>query len=270
LLDVIALDDQGRDDLLFVRRNHGTVAGKDFCHQLHRLITELVGLLDDCSVYGALPDARQGRIVFVEANDLDLSDLSGILHGVENRRAIVVPQADQGRNVRVLNQRVGGVRFGANRLRVVRAHVDDLYVGPFDRFLYSFETVLGVLGIHLTDEDHDLAAFGQNLFDQLAVLAAGGFVVGAEIARAVAKRRVAVLRDDQNLLGERIDHRRLIAWIDGANGDSGDALSHQVVDDAPLLGCGSVRWNPELDFDVWDLPARLFASSARDRPEVGG
>ena len=65
-------------------------------------------------------------------------------------------------------------------------------------------------------------------------LPAGGDVVGADVALALAVGRVAVVREDERLLRRVVQHRRLVGRIDRADGDAVHAFRQQVVHDALL------------------------------------
>ena len=105
--------------------------------------------------------------------------------------------------------------------------------------------------------------------NELAGLAAGRHVVGADVAGARRLRRVAVLREHQGALRRGVDQRGLVLRIDGGDGDPVHALGEQVVDDALLLGGGAVGGEPELGFDVRQLGVGLLHAAPGDRPEVG-
>ena len=67
---------------------------------------------------------------------------------------------------------------------------------------------------HGADEQHDLAAVGQRLLDQLARLLAGRDVVGADIEHAVALGRVAVGGEQHRLLGHLVQDVGRVGGID--------------------------------------------------------
>src|SRR5213593_2625943 len=46
-VDVVSLDDQRGDDLLFVRGNHGSIAVEKLGQHVNGLIAEFIGLLND-------------------------------------------------------------------------------------------------------------------------------------------------------------------------------------------------------------------------------
>src|SRR2546423_755499 len=144
---------------------------------------------------------------------------------------------------------------------------EDLLAGRDARLIAAQH--LGFLRIAFADEEHDPAAVGQGLFDQVASLFAGGVIVGAEIAGAVALRGVAVLGEDERLFGDIVDHLDLIGGIDRADGDAGDAFGEQGVNDAFLFGSGAFAGNFEFDFDVGQVLISLFAAAPSNRPEVG-
>ena len=72
-----------------------------------------------------------------------------------------------------------------------------------DRLLDALQPLLRVARVELADEERDLAALRQRFLDQLAGLPAGRDVVGADVALALAVRRVAVVREDERLLAPR-------------------------------------------------------------------
>src|SRR5438105_15713565 len=94
VVHVLLLDDPRRYENLFGRRDHRAVAAEDLRHRLDRLVAELVGLLDDCALDGAFPDADERRVLLVEGDDLHLADLARVTHGAEDGRAVVGPEAD--------------------------------------------------------------------------------------------------------------------------------------------------------------------------------
>ena len=171
--------------------------------QRDRLVAELVRLLHDGADDRARLDARQRLVVFVERDDLDLADPAGVADRVEDRRAVVAPQADERRDVGMAHEHLGDVRLGADLIGVVRANVDDLDRRAGDRLLDALQPLLGVARVELPDEERDPAALRQRFLDQLARLPAGGDVVGADVALALAAGRVAVVREDERLLRRR-------------------------------------------------------------------
>ena len=138
------------------------------------------------------------------------------------------------------------------------------------RFFDTLVTIFGVLRITLADEDHDLAAVGQRLFDQIAGLLACRVIVCAEIAGAVALRRVAVLCKDQRLPGDVVEQLCLVGRIDRRDGDAVYAAGEQVVNDALLFGGGAFAGNLEFHVNVVEFFVGLFAAALGDCPEVGG
>ena len=134
--------------------------------------------------------------------------------------------------------------------------------------LQSAITFLRVLRIHRSDEDHDPASLRQRLFDQFARLTTRGFVVGADVAGAIAVRRVAVLREDQRLAGRAVDHLCLIFGINRADGYPVNAFRQQVVNDALLPGGREFGIDLEFDLDVGQFRLSLLGTFARDRPEI--
>ena len=107
------------------RGNAGAIAGERLLQQRDRLVAELVRLLDDGADDGARLDAGQRFVVFVERDDLHLSDPARIPDGVENRWTVVAPQPDEGGDVGMADEHLGHVRLRSNRIGVVGAHVDD-------------------------------------------------------------------------------------------------------------------------------------------------
>ena len=140
---------------------------------------------------------------------------------------------------------------------------------PASDFLQTLVTLLRVCSIEHADEDHDLAALRQCFFKQIAGLSSGRDVVSADITHAITVWRVAVLRHDQCLLGDAIEHLCLVRRIDGTDRDPVNTSREQIVDEALLFGGGSVGWNFELHFDVGNLFGRLLGSFTSDDPEVG-
>jgi len=67
-------------------------------------------------------------------------------------------------------------------------------------------------------------------------LTARGFVIGADVASAIAVRGVAVLREDHRLTGRAVDQLRLIFGVNGADGYPVNAFREQVVNYALLPG----------------------------------
>ena len=125
-VQVVLLDGLGRDDDQLAGRDAALVALGELVQQLDGLVAERVRVLDDGAVDGAALDAVQRALLLVEADDLDLADLAGVLDGAGDGGAVVAPDADQAGQVRVLDQRVGGVGLGAGVVGVVGADVEDL------------------------------------------------------------------------------------------------------------------------------------------------
>ena len=160
-----------------------------FVHELDGLVAELVRLLDHGGENHAVADALERSVLLVEADDLDRADFVGLLDGADDGRAVVAPQTYQARRYRDTCTMVSsGVGLGADVVGVIRADVDDFHVGAGQRLLDAAVAVVGVLGVERADEDHDLAAVGQGLLDEVAGLLAGGDVVRADVAGAVARR----------------------------------------------------------------------------------
>src|SRR5437764_4776954 len=264
VVHVVLLDDARGDENLLGRGDHRAVAAFNLRHHLHGLVAELVGLLDDCPLDEAVLDALERVVFLVEGDDLDLAGLARVLDGAEDRRAFVGPEAAHRRHFGVLDDGVGRVRLGAHAVGVVRAHVYDLDVGAGYRLLDAFEPLARVLRVGLADEDHDLAALRQGRLDEFAGLAARGAVVRADVAGAVALRRVRVLRDDEDALGRVVDHLRLVRGVDGADRHAVNALGEQVVNDALLLGGGAVRRDAELHVHVVEFLVGLLRPPPRD------
>ena len=59
---------------------------------LHRLIPELIRLLDDRRLYDTFGDAFQGLLIFVEADDLDLAFFTGRLYRIVDLRSVIGPK----------------------------------------------------------------------------------------------------------------------------------------------------------------------------------
>src|SRR5215510_15209084 len=268
--DAVLLDRQRLDDLLFVRRDPRFIAPDGLRQENHRLIAELERLLHDGRVDRALFDSGQGLVFFVEGDDLHFADFAGLSDRAQYGGTVIRPEADHPGDVRIIDQRGGDIIFGAHAVGVVGADVNDIDVRALERFLQSAETLLSVLGVEHSDEDHDLASLRQRLFDQLARLDSRGFVISADIAGAIAIRRVAVLSDDDRLAGRAVDQLHLIFGINRADGYSANAFRQQIVNHALLPGGGAVVIDPELDLDVGQFRLSLLGAFARDRPEIRG
>jgi hypothetical protein len=170
----------------------------------------------------------------------------------------------------MIHERVSRIRLRADAIGVVSTHVDDRDVRAGERFFQTLVTLLRVGCVENADEDHDLAAVRQSLFDQLTCLASRFDVIRADVTDAIAVWRVAVLRDNERLARGAIQHRCLVGGIDGADGDALNAFREQIVNDALLLGGSAVRRNPELHLDAGNVLRCFLSSFARDNPEVGG
>src|SRR5262249_10712045 len=151
----------------------------------------------------------------------------------------------------------------------IGADVYDFDLSAFERLLQSSITILRVLRVHRSDEDHDLASLRQRLFDQFSRLTASGFVIGADVAGAIAVRRVAVLRENQRLTGRAVDQLRLIFRVNRADGYPVNAFRQQVVNYPLLPGCGEFGIDLEFNLDVGQFRLSLLGSFARNRPEIG-
>src|SRR4051812_24305310 len=95
LVDVILSQHLGRDEHLPTGGDAGSVAGEDLRHQCHRLVAELERLLHDGAGDGARLDARQRLVLFVERDDRHLANFVRVADGVDNRRTVVAPQANE-------------------------------------------------------------------------------------------------------------------------------------------------------------------------------
>src|SRR5262245_53860252 len=268
--DAVLLDRQRLDDLLFARRDPGFIAADSLRQENHRLIAELERLLHDGRVNRSLFDAGQGLVFFIEGDDLHFADFAGLSDRAQYGGTVIRPEADHPGDVRIIDQRGGDIIFGAHAVGVVGADVNDIDVRALERFLQSAETLLSVLGVEHSDEDHDLAPLRQRLFDQLARLDTRGFVISAYIAGAIAIRRVAVLSDDHRLIGRAVDQLYLVLGVDGTDSYPVDAFRQQVVNHTLLPGGGAVVIDPELDLDVGQFRLSLLGTFARDRPEIRG
>src|ERR1017187_10355324 len=262
------VDGQGGHDDLLVGRDHRLVAVEHPVHQMNRLVAELVGLLNDRGEDRALANTGERLVVFIEANNPDLADFAGFLYCVEDGRAVVTPQTHEAGDIGILDDRVERVGFGANGIRVVRAHVDDLHVRILQRFFDTGEAIVGVLRAERADKDHDFAALRQRLLDQLAGLPPRGNIVRAHVAGPPAVRGIAVVGDKQRLSGRLIEEQGLVGRINRTDGNTVHAFGQQVIDNAPLRRRRAVAWNLELQLDVWQFLGRFLATRAGDGPKI--
>ena len=81
------------------RGDAGSVPGEDLGHEGHRLVAELERLLHYRAGDGARLHAGERLVLFVERDDRHLADLVGVADGIENRRPVVAPQADERGNI---------------------------------------------------------------------------------------------------------------------------------------------------------------------------
>src|SRR4029079_15276403 len=84
LVDSVLPDDHRGDEDLLARGNAGAIALQSFFEQRYRPLAEFERLLHHGADDRARLHARQRLIVFVEGDDLDLTDLAGVAHGVED------------------------------------------------------------------------------------------------------------------------------------------------------------------------------------------
>src|SRR5205807_2032694 len=112
-------------------------------------------------------------------------------------------------------------------------------------------------------------AFGQHFLHELPDRTAGQVVVGADVAEALAVRRVVVLRDQRDAGGNLVQVAALPLRINDADGDGLDVLDHQVVNDLFLQGRVVAGGPAKDDLDA-GLRFRLAAAGLRDGPEGGG
>ena len=128
--------------------------------------------------------------------------------------------------------------------------------------------LLGVGRVESADKDHDVPPWGRaSLMISPACLSCGD-VVSSDVARTIARNGdIAVLRDYQGLCSGGIDHRRLIGWIDWADGNAFDALRKKIIDDPLLFSGSSIRVDPEFHVNVGNFCILLsrfpFARSPR-------
>src|SRR5262249_23044050 len=73
---------------------HRLVPARQRCHDLDGAIAELVGVLHDRAVDGAVLDPLERLLVLVEAYQRHLADLLGGLDALEHGRRVVSPQPD--------------------------------------------------------------------------------------------------------------------------------------------------------------------------------
>ena len=256
-----------RDEHLSARGNAGPVAREDLRHERHRLVAELERLLHHGTGDRARLHARQRLILFIKGDDRHLANLVRVPDGIENCRAVVAPQADEGSHIGMGHESLRDVCLGAHPICVVGADIENLDLRAGDRFLDAPQTLLRVARVDLTDEQHDLAALGQHRLDQFARLPSSRDVVGADVALALAGWRIAVVCEHQRPLGRIVEHGRLVGGINRADSDAVHALGEQVLHD-PLLSRRRTIAKPELDCDVRSFGVGLFRPLSRDRPEV--
>src|ERR1044072_6046335 len=127
VVHVLLHDDARGDETLVAGGDHRAVAADNPRHQLHGLVAELVGLLDDRALDGAFADAGQRIVLIVEGDDFDLAHLVRVFDRAEDGRAVVGPEAVQRGHFGVAFERVGGVRLGAHGGCFVSARVYALY-----------------------------------------------------------------------------------------------------------------------------------------------
>ena len=128
-----------------------------------------------------------------------------------------------------------------------------------------------LLRVELADEQHDRAAVGKRLANELPGLASRPPRCRCRCSRSRADcgASLSCVNTSARFAAASIS----AVWFCGSTGEIAiavDALGEQVVDDALLLGGGAVGGDPELRFDVGQLGVGLLDAAPRDRPEVGG
>src|SRR6266496_4238591 len=240
LVHVGFLDRQRGHENLLARRNPRPIAVENLGYQFHRLITKLEWLLDYSSVNRLVLDAVQGFVLFIEGDDFHFAGLAGIAHRADDRRAVVRPKYIHTGDVRLIDQRIGSVRFRAHSICTVRAHVKDLNVRALQRLFEALISLLRVCRIKRADEHHYFPALWQRFLDQATGLSPGSNVISANVTNSIAARSVTILGNYERLLRGAVKHLKLVHWIDGTDRDAVDPLRQQVVDYALLFGGRSV------------------------------
>src|SRR5882724_4139255 len=123
--------DAGVDDVRSRERGlRGLALGRKLVHPFARKIAELVGLLHDRRLDGAVGDALERAVVLVERDGENLAALAEGVDGGGDGRPVVVPEPDAHAEVRVRVDHVLDVRTRLGPIGVVLALVDDLDVVP--------------------------------------------------------------------------------------------------------------------------------------------
>ena len=132
---------------MLVFRNSLLVASSSGGHHLDGLVSELERLLNDRCFDEAFLNTLERIGFFIECHDLDLAFLLGFLDGVQDRRAVVGPEANETGDISVCDEGVGDVLFGAGSVGVVglRCVADDGDVATLEGFLETLESLFGVL-----------------------------------------------------------------------------------------------------------------------------
>ena len=163
----------------------------------------------------AILNTLKGLVRLIKGDNLDLTRLPGVLHGAQNCGAVIAPQSNKSFDIGILHYRVGCVRLRPDRIDIIGARVHNLDLRAHQHFLDALNTFLGVPGIQLPDEQHDLTACGEDLLDEFSSLPTGRDVIRPDVTCAIALRRIAILRKDQGLPRSVVDKGSLILRIDG-------------------------------------------------------
>src|SRR4051794_20301608 len=118
LVHVVLPQYSRRDEHLMAGGNARFVTREALRHEGHSLIPELERLLHHRARDRTRLDARECLVLFVEGDDRHLADLVRVADGVEDRRAVITPEADKGGDLGMGHKSLGDVRFGAHAIGI--------------------------------------------------------------------------------------------------------------------------------------------------------
>ena len=283
-LDIILANLPGRQVDVLAGRNHALVASDQCRQDLDGLAAVLVGILHHRAVDLAIQDALQIGIFFIEAHDLDLTELAGLLDRRQALGRVVGEQPYHAAQVRILGDGVLGQSLGLAKVELIGAGVQHDILVPADRLAqlvapggirrpahdfidHALPSYLGVHLLQTADEDDHRTAVRQCLLDQLASQPPGLVVVGAHVAQPIRPRGIAVLGDHGRVLAGLVDQLDLIRGIDRADRQTVDSAPHEVFDQPLLIG-DALRRHHHVAADA-ELPFARLDPRRRHVPKRG-
>jgi len=254
------------DDL--VRGQPGLVAAQILRHAGDGFIADPVGGLHHRAkdVAGGHPGQRVA--VVVKADNLHLAGLVRAADGGQDGRPVVAVKPDDARQVGMRFHRRRRVLHRHVRLGGVGQGVNDLQVGAGQLALEPLDAVFGVLGVWVADAQDNLAALGQRGLEQDRRLFAGGDIVRADEAGALAGGHVAVHADEQCLGGDLGQERGLLVGVNRADGDAVHAAGDEVVHNLLLFRDGGTGEIAEIQVHVAEVLHGAVAAVPEGLPEI--